>query len=107
MGGTIVVLLVFCAGFATFSTDLTSEDTYRNEVESVEGQDLVNKSFPSGTTGLTDVVVAEAGQVEAVRPAVGGVDGVEEVSEPVATGPPGRCCRRRSNRTPTRPPPST
>ncbi len=89
MGGTIVVLLVFCAGFATFSTDLTSEDTYRNEVESVEGQDLVNKSFPSGTTGLTDVVVAEAGQVEAVRSAVAGVAGVEEVSEPIATGPPG------------------
>jgi putative drug exporter of the RND superfamily len=89
MGGTIVVLLVFCAGFASFSTDLTSEDTYREEVESVEGQNLVNKSFPSGTTALTDVVVAEAGQVEAVKAAVEGVAGVDEVSEPVAEGPPG------------------
>jgi RND superfamily putative drug exporter len=89
MAGTIVVLLVLCAGFASFSTDLTAEDTYRTEVESVEGQDLVNKSFPSGTTALTDVVVAEADRVEAVRKAVAGVEGVEGVSGPVATGPPG------------------
>ena len=89
MGGTIVLLLVFCAGLATFSTDLTSEDTYREEVESVEGQNLVNKSFPSGTTALTNVVVAEPGQVEAVKDAVAEVAGVEAVSEPVATGPPG------------------
>ncbi len=89
MGGTIVLLLVFCAGFASFSTDLTSEDTYRNEVESIEGQDLVNKSFPSGTTGVTDIVVAEADEVENVTAAVENVGGVEAVSEPVATGPPG------------------
>ncbi len=89
MGGTIVLLLVLCAGLATFSTDLTSEDTYREEVESVEGQNLVNKSFPSGTTALTDVVVAKSGQVEAVKDAVAEVAGVEAVSEPVATGAPG------------------
>ena len=59
MFGTIGVLLILCAGFAFFSTDLTSEDTYRNEVESVEGQDLLNKSFPSGTTAPTDIVVPE------------------------------------------------
>src|SRR3954447_7546379 len=37
--GSVVVLLIFCGGFAFFSTDLTSEDTYREKVESVEGQD--------------------------------------------------------------------
>ncbi len=89
MLGTIGVLLIFCCGFAFFSTDLTSEDTYRNEVESVEGQDLVNKSFPSGTTALTDVVVVESADVEAVKTAVEGVSGVEAVSGPVASGPPG------------------
>ena len=89
MGGTIALLLVFCIGFASFSTDLTSEDTYRTEVESVEGQDLVNRSFPSGTTAPTDVVVAAADEVGPVKAAVAGVDGVEEVSGPVATGPPG------------------
>ncbi|MGE5407638.1 MAG: MMPL family transporter [Syntrophothermus sp.] len=86
MLGTIAALLVFCAGFASFSTGLTSEDTYRNEVESVEGQDLLNKSFASGTTAPTDIVVARADQVEEVRAAVAAVGGVDEVSGPVATG---------------------
>jgi len=89
MFGSVGVLLVCCAGFAFFSTELTSEDTYREEVESVEGQTLLNKSFPSGKTALTDIVVANRGEVGAVRSAVEGVGGVEEVSGPVATGAPG------------------
>jgi putative drug exporter of the RND superfamily len=89
MLGSIAVLLVFCAGFAFFSTELTSEDSYRTEVESVEGQHLLDRSYPSGATALTDVVVPESGQVESVRAAVAGVDGVEGVSPPVASGSPG------------------
>jgi putative drug exporter of the RND superfamily len=86
MAGALAVLLIFCAGFAFFSTDLTAEDSYRTEVESVEGQHLLDKSFPSGTTALTDVVVPEAGKVAAVARAVEGVGGVEAVSPPVAEG---------------------
>ncbi|MGE5282797.1 MAG: MMPL family transporter [Chloroflexota bacterium] len=89
MAGAIALLLVCCAGFAFFSTDLTAEDTYRSEVESVEGQHLLDKSFPSGTTGLTDIVVRRQAEVPAVRAAVTGVAGVESVSGPVAAGPPG------------------
>ena len=89
MGGAIVVLLIFCCGFAFFSTDLTSEDSYRTEVESVEGQHLLDKSFPSGATALTDIVVANRADVPAVRRAVAGVEDVEAVSGPVSEGPPG------------------
>jgi len=89
MGGSIAVLLVFCGGFAFFSTELTSEDSYRTEVESVGGQHLLDKSFPSGTTALTDLVVPDRASVPAVRRSVSGVDGVEAVSGPVAAGPPG------------------
>jgi putative drug exporter of the RND superfamily len=89
MGGSLVVLLIFCGGFAFFSTELTSEDSYRTEVESVEGQHLLDRSFPSGTTALTDVVVENRADVQAVRNAVAGVEGVEAVSQPVAAGPPG------------------
>lgn len=87
--GSVLVLLVFCGGFAFFSTELTSEDSYRTEVESVEGQHLLDKSFPSGTTALTDVVVPNRAAVPAVRRAVAGVEGVEAVSPPVAEGEPG------------------
>jgi RND superfamily putative drug exporter len=89
MGGSIVVLLIFCGGFAFFSTELTSEDSYRTEVESVEGQHLLDKSFPSGTTALTDLVVLDRADVPAVRRAVADVEGVEAVSGPVAAGSPG------------------
>jgi putative drug exporter of the RND superfamily len=89
MGGTIAVLLVLCCGLAFFSTELTAEDSYRTEVESVEGQHLLDKSFPSGATALTDVVVPNRAEVPAVRRAVAGVEGVEAVSKPVAEGSPG------------------
>ncbi|HXR30172.1 MAG TPA: MMPL family transporter, partial [Solirubrobacterales bacterium] len=89
MGGSIAVLLVFCAGFAFFSTELTSEDSYRTEVESVEGQHLLDRSFPSGTTALTDIVVPDRAEVPSVRRSVAQASGVEAVSQPVAEGPPG------------------
>ena len=89
MAGSIVLLLIFCAGFAFFSTDLTSEDSYRTEVESVEGQHLLDRSFPSGATAPTDVIVPPSGSVAAVKQAVAGVDGVEAVSGAVAQGSPG------------------
>ncbi|MBS1893946.1 MAG: MMPL family transporter, partial [Actinobacteria bacterium] len=89
MFGTVGVLLICCAGFAFFSTDLTSEDTYRSEVESVEGQHLLDQSFPSGTTAPTDIVVPDPADVGPVSAAVEGVAGVEAVSPPVAEGPPG------------------
>jgi RND superfamily putative drug exporter len=89
MVGSIAILLVCCAGFAFFSTELTSEDSYRTEVESVEGQELLDKSFPSGTTALTDVIVPEPGEVPAVKKAVESVEGIESVSGPIASGPPG------------------
>ena len=89
MFGSLGVLLIFCCGFAFFSTDLTSEDSYRTEVDSVEGQHLLDKSFPSGATALTDVVVADEAKVGGVKSAVEGVSGVEAVSEPVAAGAPG------------------
>ena len=89
MAGSTAVLLILCAGFAFFSTDLTAEDSYRTEVESVEGQHLLDRSFPSGATGLTDIVVPNRAEVPAVRSSVEQVGGVEEVSAPVAEGPPG------------------
>jgi putative drug exporter of the RND superfamily len=89
MLGAIAVLLVCCAGFAFFSTELTAEDSYRDEVESTEGQHLLDKSFPSGTTAPTDIVVTEAAELELVRKEASRVEGVEAVSPPVARGPDG------------------
>jgi putative drug exporter of the RND superfamily len=86
IGGSVALLLVFCCGFAFFSTELTSEDSYRTEVESVEGQHLLDKSFPSGETALTDVVVQNRADVARMHRGIAGVEGVEAVSGPVAAG---------------------
>jgi RND superfamily putative drug exporter len=84
--GSTAVLLVMCAGFAFFSTDLTTNDSYRTEVESVQGQDILAQSFPAGASVPTDVIVPPDGDVEAVTSALEETDGIEAVSPPVAEG---------------------
>jgi len=84
--GSIAVLLFFCAGLAFYSTDLTTNDSYRTKVESVEGQDILARSFPAGASAPTDIVVPDRASVPRVRRAVAGVEGVEGVSGPVAEG---------------------
>ena len=84
--GAMAILLVMSAGLAFFSTDLTTNDSYRTEVESVAGQKLLSESFPAGASAPTDIVVASRSEVPAVTRAVEGVDGVESVSAPVAEG---------------------
>ena len=83
---SIVVLLVMCAGLAFFSTDLTTNDGYRTSVESVEGQDILAKSFPAGASAPADVIVPPGGDVQAVTAALEETDGIEAVSPPVAEG---------------------
>ncbi len=84
--GSVAVLLVLCAGLFFFSTDLTTNDSYRTEVESVEGQDLLAQSFPSGASLPADVIVRDPADVPAVTRALEQAPGVESVSPPVAQG---------------------
>src|SRR5688572_10539579 len=68
--GSVAVLLVLCAGLFFFSTDLTTNDSYRTEVESVEGQELLAQSFPSGASLPADVIVRDPADVPAVTSAL-------------------------------------
>ena len=80
------VLLLCCAGLGFFSTDLTTNDSYRTKVESVEGQEIVSRHFPAGASAPVDIVVPRERDVPAVRRAVARETGVEAVSGPVARG---------------------
>jgi len=84
--GSTAVLLVLCAGLGFFSTDLTTNDSYRTKVESVEGQEILSRHFPAGASAPVDIVVPRGADVAAVRRAVARVEGVESVSGPVAQG---------------------
>lgn len=88
--GSVAILLVMCLGLAFFSTDLTTNDSYREKVEAIEGQELLAKSFPAGSSAPTDIIVQRAEDVERVSAAVAAVRGVQTVSPPVATGDDGR-----------------
>jgi RND superfamily putative drug exporter len=89
LAGSLGVLVVMCAGLAFFSTDLTTNDSYRAEVEAVQGQEILERSFPAGASAPTDVIVPPGGDVERVTSALGRTDGVDAVSGPVASGPEG------------------
>jgi putative drug exporter of the RND superfamily len=77
--GALGLLVVMALGLLTLDTGLTTADSYRGEVESVTGQELVSQSFPGGANAPTEVIVPEDADVDAVAAAVGGVDGVAEV----------------------------
>jgi RND superfamily putative drug exporter len=90
MVGSLAILGVMCLGLTFFSTDLTSNDSYRTKVESVAGQEILSKSFPAGSSAPVDIIVAEPSEVAAVTEAVEQVDGIDSVSPPVARADDGR-----------------
>jgi putative drug exporter of the RND superfamily len=87
--GATAVLAVMMTGLVFLNSDLTTGNMFRNDVDSVEGQRLLEAGFPAGTNAPTNVLVADPDRVDAVRTAVAGADGVAEVSPQVERGPAG------------------
>jgi putative drug exporter of the RND superfamily len=85
--GTTAVLAVMIAGLTFLNSDLTSGNMFRNEVDSVQGQDLVEAGFPAGANAPTNVLVTDDSQVQVVRAAISEAPGVAEVSPQVERGP--------------------
>ncbi len=87
--GTVALLVVMSLGLLTMDTGLTQSDAYREKVESIEGQELLAQSFPAGASAATQIIVPDPSEVEAVRAAAEGFEGVAQVTGPVAEGEPG------------------
>jgi RND superfamily putative drug exporter len=90
--GGLALLVVMALGLLNYSNGLTQSNTFRDSVESIEGQDLIAAAFPEGQAAATDIVVpaGERDRVPAVVAAARGIDGVAEVpARPVASGPAG------------------
>ena len=102
--GTVALLAVCALGLLTIDTGLTQADAYRDEVESLEGQELLAKSFPAGASAATEVIVPPGGDVQAV-------DGRARAGRGRRAGPAdrrrgphrARCSTPCSSRSPTRP----
>jgi RND superfamily putative drug exporter len=90
----VAVLGVMALGLVSFDNGLTRDDAFRDDVEAVAGQDLVDRSFPGGSNAPTEVVVARPDLVGEVNPvnALARVPGVASVridKRPTAPGGPG------------------
>ena len=70
--GTVAVLAIGALGLLTMNTGLTQADSYREKVESIEGQELLARSFPAGASAATEVIVPRDGDIAAVTQALEG-----------------------------------
>jgi RND superfamily putative drug exporter len=92
--GVVGGLGVMALGLLDFDGGLTRGNQFRNEVEAVAGQDLLDRSFPGGSNAPTEVVVARPDLVGEVNPVlalqrVPGVASVRVDKRPTAPGGPG------------------
>ena len=77
--GSIAVLLVMALGMLNYSDGLTTANSYRDDVEAVQAQELLAKAFPAGANAPADVLVDDPARAEAVTAALREVDGVADV----------------------------
>jgi putative drug exporter of the RND superfamily len=87
--GTTALLAVMIVGLVFLNSDLTTGNMFRDDVDSAQGQELLESGFPAGANAPTNVVVGRESEVDAVRNAVAGAPGVAEVSPQVERGPAG------------------
>jgi RND superfamily putative drug exporter len=85
---TTVAVAALALGTLTLDTSLTTGNAFRGEVEAVEGQKLLERSFPAGASAPTTVIVTDAARLDAVLAAAKDASEVAAVG-PVQTGPPG------------------
>src|SRR5215218_6380632 len=84
-----VVLLLLAGNLVNLDTGLTSGNSFRGDVESVEGQEVVSRNFPAGSSAPTDVIVRDSSKAPAVAKALQQQrELVNQVAPPVQ-GPPG------------------
>jgi RND superfamily putative drug exporter len=69
-------------GVLTLDDDLTTANSFRGSVESVEGQQLVAQSFPAGASAPTVVLVRDRDKLASALAAARSAEGVATVGQP-------------------------
>ncbi|HET8652650.1 MAG TPA: MMPL family transporter [Gaiellaceae bacterium] len=85
---TALGLAVMALGTIAYDGSLTSSQAFRGDVESVEGQRLLERSFPAGASAPTVVLVRDPDLAGEVRAAAEQAPESASVG-PIETGPPG------------------
>src|SRR4051794_22476737 len=81
--GAVATLVLFGLGLLNYSNGLTQGNSFRGTVESVEGQELLAKSFPAGANAPTEVFVPAGTDPRRVAAAVARAPGVAQVQPTV------------------------
>ncbi|HWO81167.1 MMPL family transporter [Gaiella sp.] len=76
---TALALAALALGTLTLDQDLTTANAYRGAVESVQGQRLLERSFPAGESAPTIVLVTDPSKTQAALAAARSADGVTRV----------------------------
>jgi len=85
---SMIALGICMLGLLQLNSDLTSSGGFRDDVDSVKGQELLSEALPPGSTAPSSVIVRQGGPVEQVREAIESVPAVASVGSN-ETGPPG------------------
>ena len=98
---TALALGAVALGTLTLDDNVTTANAFRGDVESVQGQALIDESFPAGASAPTVVLVTDPARVEAVREAAASSSVVDSVGA-VRDGTAGYAVRRHARRRPVR-----
>jgi len=85
---TAIALGAVALGTLTLDDNLTTANIFRGDVESVQGQKLVDASFPAGSSAPAVILVTDTAKVDAVRAAAAASSVVSSIGEP-ESGEPG------------------
>ncbi len=66
----VVALVVLAAGLSNVNTGLTQANGFRGKIEAVQGQQLLERSFPAGSSSPAQVLVRDRAQVPATAAAL-------------------------------------
>ena len=86
---TTVVLIAMTLGWLGLDTGLTQTNNFRNDVESVAGQKLLERAFPAGASAPAYAIVPEPARAAPVAEALASQDSVARVRLG-PEGPPGQ-----------------
>src|SRR3954449_1083604 len=88
VAGTVVLILL-ALNVTQIDTGLTNGNSFRGSVESVQGADILARSFPGGLSAPTNVIVPDAARAPAVRAALLKRRDLVATVLPPQQGPPG------------------
>jgi RND superfamily putative drug exporter len=80
--GSTAALALLALGALTLDANLTTANSFRGSVESVQGQNLIAESFPAGASAPTTVLVRDPAKTQAALEAARAAGGVASVGRP-------------------------